>query len=70
MGILTYNDLITNQEFRNYVEHRLASRPEKKVYSFGVISRLYKYRALSEYAVEDIVNNQLTASNVSEFNDI
>ena len=66
-----YLDLIEEEKFRNFVEQRLASTQENSQYSFpSDIPKLYKYRALSKYAVSDIVNMKLTATNIGNFNDL
>lgn len=68
--MITFFDLIQTQEFRNYVENRIASSTEESYFFPNQFPRLYKYRALSSYAIDDIVNGSLTLSSIGEFNDI
>lgn len=69
--MITYFDLVSNEEFRDFVERRLATTQQNSPYLFSsYIPKLYKYRALSEYAVTDIINGQLTATNIGSFNDL
>lgn len=69
--MVTYYDLVKKQEFRNFVEQRLSTTQQESQYLFPAsIPKLYKYRALSEFAVNDIINGHLVANNVSKFNDV
>lgn len=67
----TYFDLVQDEEFRNFVKRRISSDTGNREYSFPtVIPKLYKYQALSNYAVDDILNGRLTATRIGEFNDL
>lgn len=67
----TFFDLLRDSSFRTYVERRLAVETKNPEYSFpSAFPALYKYRPLSEYAVNDILSGQMTATNISIFNDL
>ena len=66
-----YIDIIREESFREETVSFL--RKGLGIESYAVpkaIPRLYKYRALSEYALEDILHNQFTATSIGEFNDV
>ena len=68
--MITFFDLIQKEDFRDYVSKRIASGSHE-AYSFPkTLPLLYKYRSLSAYAVDDIVNNKLSLTSIGEFNDI
>ena len=68
--MVTFFDLIQNNEFRDFVFNRV-SHGTGSVYEIpSELPRLYKYRPLSSYAIEDIVNGKVTLTSVGEFNDI
>lgn len=71
MKVITFLDLIKQENFRNYVSHRLAKMDVNMQHPFpSTFPNLYKYRSLSNYTVEDIVKQQITATCVGDFNDI
>lgn len=68
--MITFFDLIQKEDFRDYVSKRIASGSHE-AYSFPkTLPLLYKYRSLSAYAVDDIVNNKLSLTAIGDFNDI
>lgn len=68
--MITYFDLIKDDDFRSFVSKRIAEG-SKKSYNFPpVFPLLYKYRSFSSFAVDDIVNNKISLSSIGEFNDI
>lgn len=71
MGLITYFDLIQKDDFREFVSQRLANTTGDSQYSFPLsFPPLYKYRSLSEYAVDDIINGHITATSIGDFNDL
>ena len=68
--MITFLDLIKKEDFREFVSKRIAGVAGKS-YSFPVsFPKLYRYRSLSSYAIDDIINNKITLSSIGEFNDI
>lgn len=69
--MITYYDLIKDKTFRDFVQQTLAQRTDNTDYTFlDRFPYLYKYRAISEYSVKDLLSNSITATSVGEFNDI
>lgn len=69
--MITFLDLVQNTEFRAFVERLLAERTRNNQYSFpNFFPPLYRYRALSSYAVDDIIHGKLTITRIGEFNDL
>lgn len=69
--MITFFDLVQDNNFRTYVESRLAEGTKNPEYSFPtVLPALYRYRPMSKYAVDDILAGHLTASSIGEFNDL
>lgn len=63
-------NLIQKDDFRNFVSKRIADSTQK-TYSFpSVFPPLYRYRSLSTYAIDDILNSKITLTSIGEFNDI
>ena len=70
-GIKEYIDIIEEEQFRS--ETMAYLRESNGVESYSVPSPfppLYKYRALSTYAVEDIMNHRFAATSIGSFNDV
>ena len=66
--MITYYDLVMNMEFREFVCNRIKSYTEE--YSLDMpFPKLFKYRALSDYTIDDIINGKSTMSSIGEFND-
>lgn len=66
----TFFELIQEDGFRSFVSRRIADGTQT-AYSFSpVLPPLYKYRSLSTFAVDDILNNKITLTSIGEFNDI
>lgn len=66
----TFFDLLQQDEYRDFVSKRLliASNTE---YSFpSTLPKLYQYKPLSKYAIDDICSGQITATAIGEFNDL
>lgn len=69
--MITFCNLIQDNNFRSFVEKRLAFGIKNPTYSFSkTVPALYKYRSFSKYAVDDIIANQITATSIGEFNDL
>lgn len=69
--MLTFWDIVVQEEFRRAVERRLASGANDVTYSFPtVFPMLYKYQSLSKYAVDNIIEHSITASSIGSFNDL
>lgn len=69
--MITFLDLVQQEQFRDYVCQRLIKHTNDHSYSFRVpFPPLYKYKALSEYAVNDIENNKFTLTSIGDFNDL
>lgn len=67
----TYFDVIQNASFREFVAKRLLING--KYYKKGVpinFPKLYQYRSLSEYAVNDIIEQKVTTTSIGHFNDL
>lgn len=71
MSIITFFDLVQNEEFRTFVQNRLINGTKNPQYSFSdILPILYKYRPLTEYSVNDIIAGKITATNIGDFNDL
>lgn len=71
MGIITFSDLVQDNGFRTFVERQLVERTGDSQYSFpNAFPPLYRYRSLSSYAVDDIINGNITTTRIGEFNDL
>ena len=69
--MIYFHDLLQNDGFRSFVQKRIASRPGNEGYAFpSSFPPLYRYRSLSEYAINDIVQDQFTLTSIGEFNDL
>lgn len=68
--MITFFDLIKKDDFRDYVSKRIsAASPEP--YEFPKsFPKLYKYRSMSSYTIDDIVNCKMSLSAIGEFNDV
>lgn len=70
MEVITFFDLLQQETFRNFVSNRLASASVVP-YSFSpVLPKLYQYKPLSKYVVDDICSGYITATSIGEFNDL
>lgn len=68
--MITFFDLIQKDDFRNFVEARIATHTDE-AYNFpSSLPKLYKYRSLSSHAIDDIINGKITLTAIGEFNDI
>lgn len=68
--MITFFDLLQNDDFRGFVKNRIAANTEEP-YSFPkVFPLLYRYRSLSSYSIDDIMKKQITLTSIGEFNDI
>lgn len=71
MSIVTFLDLVQDDEFRSFVESRIAQQTQNCSYHFPHgFPILYKYQSLSEYAVNNVVNKVLSTTRIGEFNDL
>ncbi|MBM6841442.1 DUF2971 domain-containing protein [[Clostridium] spiroforme] len=69
--VITFFDLIQDNDFRAFVEKRLIREVKNSTYLFPkVFPKLYKYRPMSKFAVDDILNGRITATSIGEFNDL
>lgn len=69
--IITYFDLIKDNEFRSFIVSRLNSKEFDSEYKFSKnFPKLYRYRPFSKYAVDDIINGKITATTIGDFNDL
>lgn len=69
--MITFQDLVCQESFRHFVEQRLKSGLGLETYAFpDKLPVLFKYRALSDYSIKDILNNQITLSAIGSFNDL
>lgn len=69
--MLTFLDVVQEENFRESVVQRLRVGTENPTLEFpSVFPRLYKYRSLSKYAVDDIINHAATATSIGSFNDL
>lgn len=70
MGV-TFFELQKSKEFRLSVSKRIAAMNHDFGFSFPqCFPKLYKYRNLSNYAIEDLVNGKLTLTSIGTFNDL
>lgn len=67
---MTFLDLIQKDDFRNFVSKRIADSTQKTYSIPSVLPLLYKYRSLSTYAIDDVLNSKITLTSIGEFNDI
>lgn len=71
MPIITFLDLIKQEKFRDFVCGWLEKVAIDRQYIFPVVlPKLYKYRSLTNYSVNDIINGQITATSIGNFNDL
>ena len=68
--IIFFQDLLIDSEFREYVFRRMTDWTGTPYVIPETLPKLYRYKPLSEYAVDDIVNGKITATSIGEFNDI
>lgn len=69
--MIYFHDLLQNDGFRSFVQKRIASHPGNEGYAFpSSFPPLYRYRSLSEHAINDIVQDQFTLTSIGEFNDL
>ena len=69
--MLTFLDVVQKESFRESVLQRLRAGISDPAFAFPErFPRLYKYRGLSKYAVDDIVNHTATATSIGSFNDL
>ena len=68
--MITFFDLVQKDDFRTFVSNRIKNVTQQP-YSFPeVFPLLYRYRPLSSYAIDDIINNKITLTSIGEFNDV
>lgn len=71
MNLITFLDLVQDTDFRSFVERQIAKRTANHQYLFpNNFPPLYKYRPFTNYAVNDIVNGNITTTSIGEFNDL
>lgn len=64
-------DIFNNLTFRQQVEQRLSTHIQDLNYMFSAnFPTLYKYRSISKYSVDDVVNGKFTATTIGNFNDV
>ena len=68
--IITFQDLLLDPQFRQYVCTRVTESIGKSYEAPVCFPKLYRYRSLTEYAVNDLVNGIVTASSIGGFNDV
>ncbi len=67
----SFLDIIQMPEFREYTLKRLINVSKNHHYSFpNSFLILFRYRALSTYAIDDILKEQITITSIGEFNDL
>lgn len=70
MAVNTFFDLLQQDEYRNLVAINLLLA-SNTAYSFPEnLPKLYQYKPLSRYAIDDICSGQITATSIGEFNDL
>ena len=68
--MITFFDLLQQDEYRALVSKRLLLA-SNTAYSFPeILPKLYQYKPLSKYAIDDICSGQITATSIGEFNDL
>lgn len=68
--MITFFDLLQQDEYRDLVSKRLLLA-SNTAYSFPeTLPKLYQYKPLSKYAIDDICSGQITATSIGEFNDL
>lgn len=69
--LITYFDLCKDSKFLLYASKRLANISEINSYWFpGEFPTLFRYRSLSSYAINDIINRQINVTSIGDFNDL
>jgi hypothetical protein len=67
----SFFDIVQIPEFREYTMKRLLSGSKSLYYGFpNKFPILFRYRSLSTYAIDDIINDQITATSIGDFNDL
>ncbi|HEY0222647.1 MAG TPA: DUF2971 domain-containing protein [Lactovum miscens] len=67
----SFLDLVQMPKFREYTMTRLSGGSKNLYYGFSsTFPILFRYRSLSTYAIDDIINEQVTATSIGEFNDL
>ena len=71
MTIMSEHDIIKESNFRRYVVQKIVRETNIQNYTFPTsFPLLSRYTKLSKYAIDDIINGQVTITNIGEFNDI
>lgn len=69
--MINFIELVQDPDFRNYAMSRLANNSKKKDYFFPEkYPKLFRYRSLTSYAIDDIINEQVSVTTIGEFNDL
>lgn len=68
---MTDYDVLKDPKFRRYVIKKISKSTKDPNYTFPThFPLLCRYTKLSHYSIEDIINEQVTATIIGEFNDI
>lgn len=70
VSVITYFDLVQRDNYRDFVSKRLAQGSGVPYCFPNVLPKLYQYKPLTNYVVDDICSGQITASSIGEFNDL
>lgn len=71
MRNLTFLDLIQDIEFRQGVSQRIATMIQDPCFALpNSFPILYRYRNMSDYAINDILNGEITLTIIGAFNDL
>lgn len=69
--MVTFLDLIKDIEFRKFSSNRLSVGTGNFDYFFpDILPPLYKYTRIEDYVIDNIINNQISATRIGEFNDL
>lgn len=69
MFMVEFIDLLQQEDFRHFVSNRLANSSNTNYYFPNTLPKLYQYKPLSKYSVDDICTRRITATSIGEFND-
>ena len=68
--VITFLDLIQKDDFRNFVSKWIENSIYQPYCFPTTLPKLYRYRSLSSYAIDDVINDKITLTSIGEFNDI
>lgn len=68
--MISFFDLVQKDDFRRFVEARIATHTDEAYCFPASLPKLYKYRSLSSHAIDDIINGKIMMTSIGDFNDV